>query len=536
MATVHSSENAEARLRRIEAVTDTTLAHLGVEQLLRELLRRIREILGVDTATVLLLAKGGHHLVATASSGLEEEVRQGVRIPVGEGFAGQIAARQQPLVIDRVGPDTVRNPLLWRKGICSLAGVPLLAGGELLGVLHVGSLHPRTFGEQDLHLLELAGERVALATRTRQSRAERTAAEALQRDLLPSRLPHVTGMELASRYVPAEEAGVSGDWYDVFTLPSGWLCVAIGDVVGRGLGAATVMSRMRTATRAYALDSNDPGEVLSKLDRHIRHFEPDSMATIAYGMWEPALDRMHLSLAGHLAPVVATPDAEPAIADTPVDPPIGASSAPVPRKTSTIEVPPDSVVLFYTDGLVERRHRPIEVGLELLRETVRTESPEAVCAAVMASLIDAGATGDDIAVLAMRRQHPDELRSMHLEFPAEPESLAEIRAALRRWLPAVGASDDDLADLLVTVGEASANAIEHAYGPLGGTVEIRLEADEREVHATITDRGNWRHPRGQHRGRGTRLMRHLSDDVRIDHGAEGTSVRIRRRLTGDEVP
>ncbi len=536
MAMVNSSDSAEDRLRRIEAVTDTTLAHLGVEQLLQELLARVREILGTDTATVLLLADGGQHLVATASSGLEESVRQGVRIPVGEGFAGRIAQRRERLVMQEITSTTVRNPILWQKGVHSLAGVPLLAGGELIGVLHVGSMLPRDFTDQDLQLLELAADRVALATRTRQARVERAAAAALQRNLLPARLPRIIGMELASRYVPAEEAGVSGDWYDVFTLPSGWLCVAIGDVVGRGLTAATVMSRMRTATRAYALDSNDPSEVLSKLDSHMRHFEPDAMATIAYGMWEPSLERLHISLAGHLAPVLAAPGDPAAPAELPVDPPIGAGSAPLRRRTSTITVAPGTMVLFYTDGLVERRHRPLEVGLQLICDAMRTDSAEAMCAAVMSKLIDADPTGDDIAVLAIRRQTAEELRRLELEFSAVPDSLSEIRAALRRWLPTVGASDDDIADLLVAVGEASANVVEHAYGPLGGTVELHLAANDREVIATVKDNGSWRPPRGQHRGRGTQLMQHLSDDVRFEHGPDGTSVQIRRHLTGGKFP
>ncbi|MEU6643173.1 SpoIIE family protein phosphatase [Saccharomonospora sp. NPDC046836] len=528
------SDSAADRLRRIEAVTDTTLAHLDAAQLLNELLVRVRDLLAADTATVLLLDRSGQQLIASAASGIEEEVRQGVRIAVGEGFAGHIAATRQPLMIQQVGPTTVVNPLLWEKGITSLAGVPLLAGGELIGVLHIGTLAPRPFTEQDVQLLQVVGDRLALATHSRLSRAERAAASALQRNLLPTRLPHVPGLELSARYAPGEAGGVGGDWYDVFTLPSGWLCVAMGDVVGRGLPAATVMSRLRTTVRSYALDSADPGEVLSKVDQHVRHFEPQTMSTIAYAMWEPSLDRMHLSLAGHLAPVLIVPGEPASVLDVPVDPPVGVGSTPVRRRVATIDVPAGSTVLFYTDGLVERRHRTLDDGLRLLRESARAGSTELLCSTVMSRLVGADPTDDDIAVLAVRRQDTGELGAITLVFPAVPEVLADIRATLRRWLPSVGTSPDDIADLLVVIGEAGSNVIEHAYGPAGGELTVALRSHGRDVFATISDSGRWRPPRGTHRGRGTQLMEQLTDELRVEHGPDGTTVHIRRRLTGGE--
>ncbi|ASR38312.1 histidine kinase [Prauserella marina] len=521
------SDDAEDRLRRIEAITDTTLGELDVEELLHQLLERVRSILRADTATVLLLDRDGRHLVATASSGIEEEVRQGFRIGVGEGFAGKIAATRQALTIDQVDSTTVINPLLWRKGIRSLAGVPLITGGELLGVLHVGAVKRVGFTDQDLHLLRLAADRVALSTHAKLTRVEKAAASALQRSLLPARLPDVPGLELAARYAPGDGGDISGDWYDVFTLPSGWLCVAIGDVVGRGLAAATVMSRLRTATRAYALESRDPSEVLTKLDRHIRTFEPDTMATIAYAMWEPTLRRMHISLAGHLSPVVAPPQGPPAPADVPVDPPVGYGSGALRRRTTIIDVPLETLVLFYTDGLVERRNRSLSEGLALLADCFSGETADELCSAVLAGLLGSERNEDDVAVLAIRAR---ELPVLDFEIDAVPQSLAEVRAALRRWLPSAGADENEVGELLVVVGEACANAIEHAYGPVGGTVRIRLERRAPDVLVTVSDEGTWREPRGRNRGKGTELMRKLADDLRFEHTAKGTTAHIRRRL------
>src|SRR5436305_11259488 len=121
---------AEERLRDLKALTDVSLGHLDVEDLLIELLDRVLAILDADTAAVLLLDDRSNELVARAARGIEEEVRQGVRIPVGHGFAGRIAAERRPLIIDRVDEMTVTNTLLWEAGIQAMLGVPLLIAGN----------------------------------------------------------------------------------------------------------------------------------------------------------------------------------------------------------------------------------------------------------------------------------------------------------------------------------------------------------------------------------------------------------------------
>ena len=151
------------RLRRLQALTDAALAHLELDQLLASLLLRTRELLGADTCAVLLLDEEANELVARAAVGIEEEVERGVRIPVGRGFAGRVAAGRAPVILDDVDHADVLNPILREKGIKSLLGVPLLARGEVIGVLHVGSLSPRSFRRDDVELLELVAARAALA-------------------------------------------------------------------------------------------------------------------------------------------------------------------------------------------------------------------------------------------------------------------------------------------------------------------------------------------------------------------------------------
>jgi len=181
------------RLRRIEAVTDAALSSLQLDDLLAELLERTRELLSVDTATILLVDETTDELVATAARGLEEEVRQGIRIPIGSGFAGHVAAEARPIILDRVDRTTVVNQILIDKHLSSMAGVPMLTPDGVIGVLHVGSLEPRRFSDEDLHLLRLVADRASMATQARLSQLDRAAALALQRSLLPARPPAVPG-------------------------------------------------------------------------------------------------------------------------------------------------------------------------------------------------------------------------------------------------------------------------------------------------------------------------------------------------------
>jgi anti-sigma regulatory factor (Ser/Thr protein kinase) len=391
----------------------------------------------------------------------------------------------------------------------------------------VGTLTYRRFTDRDVQLLQLVADRIALATRASVSEAGRTAAAALQRSLLPAQLPTVPGLEFASRYVPGERVGVGGDWYDLFTLPSGGLGVVIGDVVGRGLGAAVVMSRLRSALRAYALDDGEPDNVLDKLDRKVQHFEPNVMATVLYATLEPSLERLRLSSAGHLPPVLALPSEPSVFLDMPIDIPLGLRIK-RQRHTSTIELPPGTLMCFYTDGLVERRGNSVNAALERLRTSVVSGPAESVCAAVMSSLTSGDSPpDDDIAVITMSRRH----RPLELEVAAEAESLWKIRAKARRWLAEIGAAPQDVQRLLVAIGEACTNTVRHAYGPTGGgTVTVHVELRSSDVIATIRDTGAWHPPNNGNRGHGIPLMRRCVDHAHIDHRPTGTEVLIRHQL------
>jgi serine phosphatase RsbU (regulator of sigma subunit)/anti-sigma regulatory factor (Ser/Thr protein kinase) len=402
VATEQAQPDGARRLQFLDAITDPALARVETESALRELLSRVRDLLSLKTATVLLYDRSGEHLVAGAAVGLEHEVGRPVRIPLGDGLVGRVAAELTAMTTDQVEP-----ALLRQNGVRVQAAAPMMAGGSLVGVFRVGSAE-RTFTEEALHLLQVAANRLGLVVQAHASSAESSATTALQRSLLPSRLPAVAGLDFAGRYVPGADLGVGGDWYDVFPLSGGRIGIVIGDVAGHGFPAAVVMGRLRSALRAYALDNDSPEVVLDKLDRKASHFEAGVMATVAYAVVDATAGRLTLCLAGHLRPVLAVPGRRSEYVAAAVDPPIGFSLRGRRRRSHVVEVPPGATVCFYTDGLVERRDRPIDAGLTDLLDAVAAVPSETVCAELMTEFIEGQPTADDVALLVMHRtENPD---------------------------------------------------------------------------------------------------------------------------------
>jgi serine phosphatase RsbU (regulator of sigma subunit) len=272
----------------------------------------------------------------------------------------------------------------------------------VIGVLHIGTMTTRQFRDDDVELLQLVAERASHAVQARLSRLDRAATLALQRSLLPGRPPAVAGLDVAARYLPGTEIGVGGDWYDLFTLPSGQIGLAIGDVVGSGLRAAVVMGRIRSALRAYALESADPADVLTRLDRKIQLFEPEAMATAIYAAIDVDHEALTMSSAGHLPPIIVEPDQPARLVDLAPDLPLGAHAA-ARRHSIRLEFPRDTALFLYTDGLVERRDRPIAEAVTALMAALVTDTADEMCTSAVATLVPDLAATDDIALLAIRR-------------------------------------------------------------------------------------------------------------------------------------
>lgn len=518
-------------LHRVQSLTDAALAHLNVERLLDELLLRVRELLTVDTAAVLLLDESKRELIATAAKGIESEVEQGVRLPVGRGFAGTIAARGEPVILEDVDHTKVLNPLLLRRGIKSMLGVPLVVSGEVIGVLHVGTLTKRAFSPQDVELLQLVADRAALAVTTRRHDEELLIAERLQRSLLPDRFPRVQGFEISGLYVPAGGGMVGGDWYDVFSLPSGSICVVVGDTVGSGLDAAIAMARLRDAVRALTFVAGTPARAMTHLNDLVRHFDPGLMAT-CFLAFIGSDGAVQFTSAGHLPPLIVGRDGTSWVED-PQEPALGAAYHTYSH--ANFELPRDSSLLVFTDGLVERRGASIEDGLERLRAAVSQpwESLEVLSTRVLGveSLLDR--LRDDLALVELRYAPSEDQREVRASFSADPRELASLRQVLRRWFAENAIGSQDGADLLLAIGEAASNAIEHAYGPGRGTVRVHVRLEEDAVLVEVTDEGRWRDPRGSDRGRGRSLISSAMDEAQWQIEPGGTTVRMRKVLHGD---
>jgi serine phosphatase RsbU (regulator of sigma subunit) len=295
--------------------------------------------------------------------------------------------------------------VLIAAGVTTMLGVPMIRTGTVVGVLQVGSIAARGFIADDVELLQLVADRASIVVQDRTARLDRAAALALQRSLLPDRPDPIPGLDLATRYIPGADVGVGGDWYDLFTLPGGHIGITIGDVVGNGLRAATVMGRIRSALRAYALETLDPADVLTRLDRKIRRFEPNAMATICYGVIHPDHTLMTISNAGHLPPILIHPGQPNQLLTVPPDVPVGAFGK-ARRRTTRHPLPDGAAVLLYTDGLVETRDEPVTDGIGKLRRNLTGVSADQLCLNAMTTMLAGRDADDDIALLALRR-HPE---------------------------------------------------------------------------------------------------------------------------------
>ena len=339
---------------------------------------------------------------------------------------------------------------------------------------------------------------------------ERKRAEVLERSFVPERLPEIPGLKLAARFEPGG-AGVEvgGDWYDVLELDGERIGLVIGDVAGRGVPAAAIMAQLRNALRAYAFESYAPGAALERLNKLSQTYGHGVMATVVYLVFEPSTGLVRLANAGHLPPLEAKPDGSTAYLEEGRSLPIGVRRA-TTYEDAEYRLAPGSTLLLYTDGLIEKRRAPIDEGLARLAECVGVghDDLEDLGDRLLETLGPSGE--DDVTLIAMS---PIELTPGRLELtlPAEPLALAAFRRTLRGWLRECNASDKEGYDIILACNEAASNAIEHAYGPGDGSVEVLAALSGREVSVTVRDFGQWRERRHDNRGRG-----HGPD--RGDHG------------------
>lgn len=239
--------------------------------------------------------------------------------------------------------------------------------------------------------------------RTRLYEHEHRLVETLQRSLLLERMPELPGVRLAARYIPGEgEVRVGGDWYDAILLPDGRLGLVIGDVAGHGIGSAALMSQLRNALRAYALEHQSTSGVVHRLDTLLYHLEPRALATMVYLIYEPESGALSLTAAGHPYPLLVTADDRRVFLEGGRTLPLGAAE-PSGREVETVTLAPGSTLVLYTDGLIERRSSPLDAGFKTLASLVRPglSDPEQTCDALVAGLLGEERPADDVAILVL---------------------------------------------------------------------------------------------------------------------------------------
>ncbi|MFJ7299684.1 SpoIIE family protein phosphatase [Streptomyces sp. NPDC099088] len=268
--------------------------------------------------------------------------------------------------LPRIARDAQASSLLAQAGVHSYLAVPLIAHGEVLGALDLKrTRNPVPFDDDDVVLAtELASRAAVAIDNARWFQSVRNTAVTLQRSLLPEHPPNLNGLEVASRYQPAQATSeVGGDWYDVIPLSDDRTALVVGDVMGNGIDAAATMGRLRTATCAYADLDLDPGDVLQHLDKitcDLEHY----IVTCLYAVYDPHSRQCRVANAGHMPPALARPGTAPVLLDLPPGAPLGVGG--IPFETTTVDLAADDVLVLYTDGLVETRVHPIDDRLNVL--------------------------------------------------------------------------------------------------------------------------------------------------------------------------
>jgi serine phosphatase RsbU (regulator of sigma subunit)/CheY-like chemotaxis protein/anti-sigma regulatory factor (Ser/Thr protein kinase) len=541
------AEAVARTVRTLQILSDAALSHLEMGGLTAELVERAATLFQADSACLLLRDENAPGLGVHAARGALPVPGDG-RVMLGEGTFGRLAVeRQAALLVGDEVPGLTAARAAARAGddaaeaIASFLVVPLVASDELLGLIVLGSTAEDRFDTGDLELLRLAADRMAIAIDHVQRFAHgRQLVETLQRSLLPDRLPHHPRLELAARYLPSGLAPqIGGDWYDALELDRDRTAVMIGDVVGHGVRAATTMSELRNALRAFAVEGHSPGSALHQLDRVVHAtLGPGMIATVLFLIIDASKGTVSLSRAGHPPPALRTATGEIRFLETGGTLPLGIDDR-VKADEAEYNVNPGDTLLLFTDGLVERRRESINTGFDRLRDAFISAPAdvEELCDYILERTVTEQASHDDIAVLAVRILGPP-LGALQLTLPAKATSVPLVRHRLRVWLNENVPELDAVArsDLEVAWSEACTNVIRHAYGPGDATFDASAAREGNAVSLQVRDTGQWRPPRGQHGGRGIALMRELCDEVRVDRRSEGTTITMLRRFGEPPAP
>jgi serine phosphatase RsbU (regulator of sigma subunit)/anti-sigma regulatory factor (Ser/Thr protein kinase)/GAF domain-containing protein len=409
------------------------------------------------------------------------------------------------------------------------AGIALQHPDGVL-VVWIELAEERAFTLEDQTLLTMQAGRLGQALhRVHQVDQQRETALALQHAILgPAYLPQGFAVRYQAASRPLQ---VGGDWYDVIDLEDGRIGLVVGDCVGHGLAAATVMGQLRSACRALLLERPSPRVALAGLDRFAARLPGARCTTAICAVLNSETGELVYSSAGHPPAVVMHADGTTRIIEDGRTIPVGVRPD-RRRPEARLTLPARAVLLLYTDGLVERRHTGLDDGIAevcaILHEG-RDAELEHLASQIMQRLAPSDGYQDDVALLLYRHPGP-----LEIDFPADVNRLADVRTALRKWLIRAEVNPDQIHDVLIAAGEAVSNSIEHGHRERpDGVIRLRATVGADVVRLTIVDSGSWKPPRPEdrsHRGRGINLMQALMQDVTIDPETDGTTVHLTARL------
>jgi anti-anti-sigma factor len=532
-----SAERTAQRIERLHAVSTALSEALTLDRVTEVVVDQSMQALGAGAGALSLLSGDGTSLELVRAVGYPEDlVRRWHRYSPGQIDQIDVAMRtgqvvwyeSRDAVRDRFSTDEAL-PGAFRHG--ARAAVPLMLRGAAMGVLYFNFGQSRRFDAGETEFMLTLGHQCAQAIeRARLYAHAHHIAGTLQLALLPAEVPQAPGMRIDAAYIAATpEAEVGGDWYDAFRLPDGRLAVAIGDVVGRGVEAAVIMGQMRQAIRVAAVEGHDPATVLALVSRVLQlSHKHGGMTTAIFGVIDPISRTFTYATAGHPAPIFAAEGHAHTLPSSGM--PLGFMERDAAPSWS-VDLPPGSRLVLYTDGLIEFDRDP-STGLAVLLRAVEEElrDPAPRPAHSILHRVVAEGSRDDIAIITVALD-PVSIDRLDVAFPADPSSLRLVRHALVQLARGLEMDEQQTLDLTVAVGEAVNNVIEHAYGAAPGTVYLRAHRNGEFLRVEIEDYGHWRAERAENRGgRGLVLMRALAHTVTIATTETGTVVRFDFRV------
>jgi len=532
------SEPQLGHLRRLQRITAELAEALSLDDVARTLLGWALELPAVGRAGLAVVRGGGRelHFVPTDGDAISEAGVRWCRIDaLADVPLAESVRSGQPVHLASLDAMEQRYPHLVERqrglGTRAMSTVPLTTADDVLGGLLLSFDSLPELSQDDADFLAEVGKQAAHAVRRALAyERQQAASQLLQRSLLPDSLPELPGLSLGA-YYQAGVAGVEvgGDWFEVLPLADGSVVVALGDVMGKGLTAATVMGRVRAGLRAYALVDSDPTTVLARLDLMIATLGvAEQLVTAVCGLISPDRSTVTVASAGHVPPLVVPPTGTPAYAELPPGPPLGLGGG--PWRSAEIALAPGDVVLLYTDGLVETRSQPLADGLaELVTQVGRIEphrrEPRDLCTRLV-DVMKRPDSGDDIALLVVATTGSRDQRSAVTELPPDTAapSLARqfLREQLRGWLV-----DDGVCQTAeICLSEIVTNAVIHS----GTSPRVTVRLDDRRLLVLVQDSGISGVPQLQHLdledigGRGLQLVDALSTAWSAERSADGTTV------------